>query len=104
MYFAESWVWSFFNLLCLVLCLWKTNPHSLLTVGRTVDEAAFLFSSLDNSCHAQLLADAAAANGVPKRVIDHEVAQFTADAVQNPVCFLSFFIFHSTTEERRCVF
>ncbi|PLN80455.1 class II aldolase/adducin domain protein [Aspergillus taichungensis] len=65
--------------------------HGLLTVGRTVDEAAFLFSSLDNSCHAQLLADAAAANGVPKRVINHEVAQFTADAVQNPHNFYTEF-------------
>lgn len=31
------------------------------------------------------MADAAAANGVPKKIIPHEVAQFTADAVQNPV-------------------
>lgn len=58
---------------------------SLLTVGRTVDEAAFLFSSLDNACHSQLLADAAAAGGSPKKIIAHEVAQYTADAVQNPV-------------------
>lgn len=57
----------------------------LLTVGQTVDEAAFLFSSLDHACHGQLMADAAAANGIPKKIINHEVAQFTADAVQNPV-------------------
>lgn len=54
-----------------------------MTVGRTVDEAAFLFSSLERSCHSQLMADAAAANGVPKKIINHEVAQYTADAVQN---------------------
>lgn len=63
--------------------------NRLLTVGHTVDEAAFLFASLDNSCHSQLMADAAAANGVPKKIIPHDVAQFTADAVQNPVSRLS---------------
>lgn len=61
---------------------------SLLTVGHTVDEAAFLFASLDHACHSQLMADAAAASGVPKKIIPHEVAQFTADAVQNPVSWM----------------
>ena len=64
-------------------CLLRT--YRLLTVGRTVDEAAFLFSSLDHACHSQLMADAAAANGVPKKIIDDNVAQYTAEAVQNPV-------------------
>lgn len=59
--------------------------HGLLTVGHTVDEAAFLFASLDHACHSQLMADAAAANGVPKKIIAHDVAQFTANAVQNSV-------------------
>lgn len=58
---------------------------SLLTVGQTVDEAAFLFSSLENACHSQLLAEAAAANGVPKKIIKDEVAQYTAETAQNPV-------------------
>lgn len=31
------------------------------------------------------MAEAAAANGIPKKIIPHEVAQYTADAVQNPV-------------------
>lgn len=57
----------------------------LLTVGRTVDEAAILYSFLENACHSQLLAEAAAANGVPKRIIGHEAAQYTADVAQNPV-------------------
>lgn len=56
-----------------------------MTVGQTVDEAAFLFSSLENACHSQLLAEAAAANGVPKKIISHEVAKYTADVAQNPV-------------------
>lgn len=33
--------------------------HGLLTVGQTVDAAAFWFITMDRSCHAQLLADAA---------------------------------------------
>jgi ribulose-5-phosphate 4-epimerase/fuculose-1-phosphate aldolase len=33
--------------------------HGLLTVGRTVDEAAWWFIAMDRSCHAQLLAEAA---------------------------------------------
>lgn len=61
------------------------DVRSLLTVGRTVDEAAFLLSSLDHACHSQLMAEAAAANGVPKKIINDEVAQYTANAVQTPV-------------------
>lgn len=60
----------------------------LITVGSTVDEAAFLFYSLDKACHSQLMAEAAAANGVPKRIISDEVAQFTADSVQTPVSWI----------------
>ncbi|MET0341972.1 MAG: class II aldolase/adducin family protein [Polyangiales bacterium] len=33
--------------------------HGILTVGATVDAAAFWFITMDRSCHAQLLADAA---------------------------------------------
>ncbi|QKX56159.1 uncharacterized protein TRUGW13939_03259 [Talaromyces rugulosus] len=57
--------------------------HGLLTVGSTVDEAAFLFFSLDQACHSQLLAEAAAANGVPKRIIPDNIAQYTAKTAQN---------------------
>jgi hypothetical protein len=31
------------------------------------------------------MAEAAAANGVPKRIISDEVAQYTANVAQNPV-------------------
>ncbi|KAK2763118.1 hypothetical protein FQN54_009753 [Arachnomyces sp. PD_36] len=57
--------------------------HGLLTLGRTVDEAAFLYSSLDKACESQLLAEAAAANGVQKNIISNEEAKFTADAMQS---------------------
>ncbi|KAE8148176.1 class II aldolase/adducin domain protein [Aspergillus avenaceus] len=72
-----------------IACILKN--HGLLTVGSTVDEAAFLFSSLDNACHSQLMADAAAANGVPKIIINDEVAAYTASAVQTPHHFYTEF-------------
>jgi ribulose-5-phosphate 4-epimerase/fuculose-1-phosphate aldolase len=48
--------------------------HGLITVGQSVDEAAFWFLSMDRSCQAQLLAMAA---GTPK-LIPHEMAEYTA--------------------------
>lgn len=53
--------------------------HGLLTVGRTIDEAAFWFIAMDNSCQVQLLARAA---GRPK-LIDPEMARHTAGQVGN---------------------
>jgi ribulose-5-phosphate 4-epimerase/fuculose-1-phosphate aldolase len=58
--------------------------HGLLTVGNTVDEAAFWFISLDKTCHAQLLADAASASGYKKVFIDHEEALRTSAQVGGP--------------------
>ncbi|EEU37350.1 uncharacterized protein NECHADRAFT_97089 [Fusarium vanettenii 77-13-4] len=51
--------------------------HGLLTVGQTVDEAAYLFTLMEKSCQIQLLAEAAAANGIPKRIVDDDVAAYT---------------------------
>ena len=51
--------------------------HGLLTVGRTVDEAAWWFITMDRTCHAQLLAEAA---GVPVP-IDPATARLAADQV-----------------------
>lgn len=64
----------------------------LITVGSTVDEAAFLFYSLDKACHSQLMAEAAAANGVAKKIIPDKVAKFTAESVQDPVWQLGFVV------------
>lgn len=50
--------------------------HGLLTVGGTVDEAAFLFGSMERSCQVQLLAEAAAANGLQKVIISEEDAVY----------------------------
>jgi ribulose-5-phosphate 4-epimerase/fuculose-1-phosphate aldolase len=51
--------------------------HGLLTVGHSVDEAAFWFFAMDRTCHAQLLAEAA---GTPVH-IDPEMAALTASQV-----------------------
>jgi ribulose-5-phosphate 4-epimerase/fuculose-1-phosphate aldolase len=59
--------------------------HGLLTVGQSVDEAAFWFISLDKTCHAQLLVDAAAAgSGHQIKYINDEEAAFTYLQVGGP--------------------
>ena len=49
--------------------------HGLFTAAETVDAAAYWFISMERSCQAQLLAEAA---GTPK-LIPHEWAQYTRD-------------------------
>jgi ribulose-5-phosphate 4-epimerase/fuculose-1-phosphate aldolase len=51
--------------------------HGLLTVGQTVDEAAWWYLTMERSCQAQLLAEAA---GTPV-LIDPANARKTADVV-----------------------
>jgi len=52
--------------------------HGLLTCAKTVDAAAFWFISLDKTCHAQLLADAASAgSGYKKILISDDEAEFS---------------------------
>jgi ribulose-5-phosphate 4-epimerase/fuculose-1-phosphate aldolase len=51
--------------------------HGLLTVGHTVDEAAWWFITMERSCQAQLLAEAA---GEPV-LIDPDMARLTATQV-----------------------
>lgn len=50
--------------------------HGLLTVGSTVDEAAYLFRLMETSCEVQLLAEAAAANAHEKKLIQDEEAAY----------------------------
>lgn len=59
--------------------------HGLLTVGSTVDEAAYLFLLMEKSCMIQLAADAAAASGREKLYIDDEAARFTYENTSDPV-------------------
>lgn len=54
--------------------------HGNLTVGQTVDEAAWWFIAMERCCQAQLLAEAA---GTP-RLIDDEGARLTRDQVGTP--------------------
>ena len=49
--------------------------HGLITVGHTVDEAAWWFITMERSCHAQLMAEAA---GTPV-MIRHEDAAYTRE-------------------------
>ncbi|KAK4868741.1 hypothetical protein LT330_006943 [Penicillium expansum] len=58
--------------------------HGLLTVGGTVDEAAYLFLLMEKSCKIQLAADAAAASGRKKLYIDDEAAKFTYENTSDP--------------------
>ncbi len=61
--------------------------HGLLTVGASVDAAAFWFITMDRSCHAQLLAEAA---GETVKIAA-EMARLTATQVGSPeygwLCF-----------------
>lgn len=60
--------------------------HGLLTVGGTIEEAVFWFLSLEKCCHAQLMADAAAAGrgGETVKIGDTE-AEYTAKTVGSPI-------------------
>lgn len=64
---------------CLVL-----QNHGLLTCGGTVDEAVAFFHALEQACQAQLLAEAAAANGCKKMLIDEGEAAATKAMAGKP--------------------
>ena len=55
--------------------------HGLLTVGRTVDETAWWFITMERSCQAQLLAQAAG----ELRLIEHESAKLTCQQVGSAI-------------------
>jgi len=67
--------------------------HGLLTVGQSVDEAAWWFITMERSCQAQLLAQAAG-DVYP---LDHEVASMTAEQVGNH--FAGWFSFQPLYEQ-----
>lgn len=79
--------------------------HGILTVGTTVDEAAFLFTSMERSCRAQLLAEAAAANGIEKKVISDEEAEFNYRAESDPdLCYAEFQAYFDLEKKLNCDF
>lgn len=55
--------------------------HGLLTCGRTVGEAAMLYTTLERSCEVQLLADS---SKYPKKLIPDDEAKHTRDAQLYP--------------------
>lgn len=57
--------------------------HGLLTVGSTVDEAAYLYTLMERSCEVQLMVEAAAANGVPKVYVPEESARYTFESASD---------------------
>lgn len=63
--------------------------HGLLTVGHSVDEAAWWFITMDRSCQAQLMAEAA---GKPV-VIDPEIASLTYSQIGSH--YMGWFSFQS---------
>ncbi|VUC25719.1 unnamed protein product, partial [Clonostachys rosea] len=59
--------------------------HGLLTVGKTVDEAAYLYTLMERSCEVQLLADAAAeGSGHQKIMVTDKAAEFSFKAISDP--------------------
>jgi ribulose-5-phosphate 4-epimerase/fuculose-1-phosphate aldolase len=61
--------------------------HGLLTTGYSVDEAAWTFITMERTCQAQLLAEAA---GTPVHIPD-EMAALTHGQVGSPIaCYFSF--------------
>jgi ribulose-5-phosphate 4-epimerase/fuculose-1-phosphate aldolase len=68
--------------------------HGLLTVGQSVDEAAFWFISLDKTCHAQLLVDAASSGSGHKPIlINDEEAAFSYTQVGGPEKVSGIYVF-----------
>ncbi len=56
--------------------------HGLLTVGKTVEETAWWFITMERSCHAQLMAEATGSKPI---LIGHETAQKTQMELGNPL-------------------
>jgi hypothetical protein len=63
----------------------NARANGEMQVGQTIDAAAFWFLSLDKTCHAQLLVDAAAnGSGHKKTFIPEEEARFSYEQVGTP--------------------
>ncbi|GAB1734456.1 hypothetical protein NU195Hw_g685t1 [Hortaea werneckii] len=55
--------------------------HGLITAGSTVDEAAYLFTLMEQSCKIQIMAES---TGIPKKHIGHEEAEYTSRVNADP--------------------
>jgi len=56
--------------------------HGLLTVGGTVDEAAYLFTLMERSCQIQLLTEG---KGIRKNLVTDEEAAYNFKMASTPV-------------------
>jgi ribulose-5-phosphate 4-epimerase/fuculose-1-phosphate aldolase len=56
--------------------------HGLITVGQTVDEAAYLYTLLEKSCRIQLMVEA---TGLPKVIVGDDEAADTFKMASQPV-------------------
>jgi ribulose-5-phosphate 4-epimerase/fuculose-1-phosphate aldolase len=56
--------------------------HGLITIGQTVDEAAYLYTLLEKSCRIQLMVEA---TGLPKVIIGDDEAADTFKMASQPV-------------------
>ncbi|EAW12369.1 aldolase [Aspergillus clavatus NRRL 1] len=70
--------------------------HGLLTVGQTVDEAAWLFDALEHACRDQLAVEAAMAGGAVKKVIiEDEEAEYNFSMEADPAyCYAEFQVYY----------
>lgn len=68
--------------------------HGLLTAGSTVDEAAYLFTSMERTCEVQLMVES---TGLEKNFIGDKEAEFTARVNADPVRTTYLFILSSVT-------
>lgn len=76
-------------------CILKN--HGLLTVGQTVDEAAWLFDVMEHCCRDQLAVEAATAgsSGVEKAIIEHEQALINFELEADPdFCYAEFQVYY----------
>jgi ribulose-5-phosphate 4-epimerase/fuculose-1-phosphate aldolase len=63
------------------------SNHGLLTVGHSVDEAAWWFITMERTCHAQLLAEAA---GTPVLIDEEQAAKTAGQVGQHLAGWISF--------------
>ena len=76
--------------------------HGLLTVGQTVDEAAYLYTLMERSCEVQLQVEAAAANRIPKVYAPEESARYTFEMASDPEALYCEFQPDLEYEEEMC--
>ncbi|SCU81618.1 LAMI_0B07030g1_1 [Lachancea mirantina] len=58
--------------------------HGLLTVGETIDEAAYLFTLMERTCEVQLQVEMAERAGLPKKIIPDTEAYYTYFNTSDP--------------------